>query len=990
MIVPEVIRKLIEQFDILRNSYITSRETYNETKLRQDYLDHFFIALGWDVYNKQGWSEQAREVSVEQTIKISGTTDFIDYSFKIGRDLIFIAEAKAPKVRIKDNAKAAYQVRRYAWNAKLALCILTNFDEFAIYDCTKKPSASDSAGIARIDYFTFKDLPVKWDEIAKTFSKEAVFNGSFETFAKTTKGKKGTATVDEAFLKEIEDWRESLAKNISLRNRDPPLTVDELNFSVQVIIDRIIFLQNCEDRGLERYGTLREILNSDTTYAQLCSLFRKADAKYNSGLFYFEIEFEREEPDTITPSLKIDDKVLKEIIRDLSEGAYEFSVIPPAILGQVYEQFLGKVIRLTESHQAKVEYKPAVKKAGGVFYTPVYIVEYIVKHTVGELTKGKSPRDVAKLRILDPACGSGSFLIGAYQFLLDWHLEWYIQNLAPLFNQNVAFTDPKVQVLLPEPLPKKKKLLNIAEPPIYRTGHSDGIKLLDRTRSDWELSTSEKKRILINNIFGVDIDRQAVEVTKLSLLLKILEGEKEENLDKQLRISEERALPNLHDNIKCGNSLIGWDIMTPEVSAEEIKEIKPFDWDTEFADIVKAGGFDAVIGNPPYGAEFPPVAIEYIRKRLNTHSKSTDSYELFLVKASHLLNSHGLLSMIIPFSWVTAEKYLESRRLLIEKLKPVTIFGMPFDVFKNAYIDTAIVVFSHDDKVKECTIHYFPKKEKLNLIPDGIGEKVPIVGILSDSLIRFSPILSTNMNPILVKLKSSKNNFDTSFKIQRGVQPYSRAKHSEKQIAEKFLHSTTQQSPEWLPELQGNELSRYYVNPIRKSFLHYCDKIASNREIGMFQGQRIVLRRLLTRKFRLQASFVKDTLITTDNVLNLVPLRSEVNSLFALGILNSKIISWYYVNTSSIAQKDDFPQVHLSALKEVPLPESDPSRHDRMVTLVTQMLDLNKRLQDARLEQEKTQLSRQIAATDASIDKLVYELYGLTEEEIKVVEGSGK
>ncbi|MDD5025253.1 MAG: type I restriction endonuclease, partial [Methanoregula sp.] len=479
MDVPEVIKKLIEQFDILRNSYITSRETYNETKLRQDYLDHFFIALGWDVYNKQGWSEQAREVSVEQTIKISGTTDFIDYSFKIGRDLIFIAEAKAPKVRIKDNAKAAYQVRRYAWNAKLALCILTNFDEFAIYDCTKKPSASDSAGIARIDYFTFKELPVKWDEIAKTFSKEAVFNGSFETFAKTTKGKKGTATVDEAFLKEIEDWRESLAKNISLRNRDPPLTVDELNFSVQVIIDRIIFLQNCEDRGLERYGTLREILNSDTTYAQLCSLFRKADAKYNSGLFYFEKEFEREEPDTITPSLKIDDKVLKEIIRDLSEGAYEFSVIPPAILGQVYEQFLGKVIRLTDSHQAKVEYKPEVKKAGGVFYTPVYIVEYIVKHTVGELVRDKTPRDVAKLRILDPACGSGSFLIGAYQCLLDWHLEWYIRNLAPLFNQDVAFTDPKVQVLLPEPLPKKKKLLNIAEPPIYRTGYSNGIKFSD-------------------------------------------------------------------------------------------------------------------------------------------------------------------------------------------------------------------------------------------------------------------------------------------------------------------------------------------------------------------------------------------------------------------------------------------------------------------------------------------------------------------------------
>ena len=989
MAVPEVIIKLIERFDIHRTSYIHSNETYNEKKLRQDYLDHFFIALGWDVYNKQGWTEQAREVSVEQTIKISGTTDFIDYSFKIGRDLMFIAEAKAPKVRIKDNSKAAHQVRKYAWNAKLPLCILTNFDEFAIYDCTKAPLASNSAGIARIDYFTFRDLPAKWDEIAKTFSKEAVFNGSFYNFAKKAKGKKGTATVDEAFLAEIENWRDSLAKNIALRNSS--LTVDQLNYAVQVTIDRIIFLQICEDRGVEHYGTLQAILNSNNIYAHLCELFKKADAKYNSGIFHFDKVPEREDPDILTPTIKIDDKVLKEVIGDLCEGSYEFSVIPPAILGQVYEQFLGKVIRLTEGHQAKVEYKPEVKKAGGVFYTPQYIVEYIVKHTVGELVKDKTPREVAKLSILDPACGSGSFLIGAYQFLLDWHLEWYIRNLAPLLNQKVQITDPKIQSLLPEPLPRKKKLLNVAELPIYRTGYSNGINLLDRTRSDWALSTTEKKRILLNNIYGVDIDTQAVEVTKLSLLLKVLEGEKEENLDKQLKISEERALPSLHENIKCGNSLIGTDIgtdiITPDFSRQDMKRINPFNWERGFADVMKAGGFDAVIGNPPYGAYFSTESIEYVRKRFNTQSKTTDSFELFLVKSSHLLNNKGLLSMIIPFSWVTAENYLESRRLLIEKLKPVTILGMPFDVFKNAYIDTAIVVFSHDDKIKECIIHYFAKKEKLNSVPDDIGEKVSIEKIASDSLIRFSPMLSNKMESILLKLKSCKHTLGAQFKIQRGVQPYSRAKHSEKQIAENFLQSNTQLTPEWLPELQGNELSRYYATPKRKSFIHYCDKIASNREISMFQSERIVLRRLLTRKFRLQASFVKNTMITTDNVLNLVPQISDANSKFALGVLNSKIISWYYVNISSIAQKDDFPQVHLAALKELPIPNSDVARHDRMVALVTQMLDLNTQLQDVKLEHDKTRLSRQVEETDEAIDALVYELYGLTAEEIKIVEG---
>jgi type I restriction-modification system DNA methylase subunit len=988
MAVPEVITKLIERFDFHRQSYIGPRSEYNETKLRQDYLDHFFIALGWDVYNNQGWSEQYREVSLEQPIKIKGTTEFIDYTFKIGKDIKFIAEAKAPKVRIKGNTDAAYQVRRYSWNAQQPLCILTNFDEFSVYDCTMKPSSSDSQNKGEIKRFTYKDIPNEWDWLVSIFSKEAILRGSFDRFAEATKGKKGTASVDDEFLTEIETWRENLAKNLALRNTS--LSVDELNFSVQAIIDRIIFLRICEDRGLEKYETLKSINLNENIYPHIYELFKKADIKYNSGIFYFRKEPDREEPDTLTPSLHVDDKILRDIIKRLyyPDSPYEFSIIPPEILGQVYEQFLGKVIRLTEGHQAKIEYKPEVKKAGGVYYTPKYVVDYIVKHTVGEIIKNKNPKEVSKIKILDPACGSGSFLLGAYQYLLDWHQDWYIRNLVPVFREkNNNITDPAIQALLPEP-PKKKKMEDSkSEFPIYNTGYSEGTNLLDRTRSDWILTITERKRILLNNIFGVDVDHQAVEVTKLSLLLKVLEGENEQDIETHLKLFAERALPSLHQNIKCGNSLVSTDVISPDIPPNELKQINPFNWEREFTDIIKTGGFDAVIGNPPYGAEFSPAAFEYIQNRFNAQSKSIDSYELFLVKASQLLNIHGFLSMIIPFSWVTAEKYLGSRRLLIEKLKPVTVLGMPFDVFKNAYIDTSIIVFSHDDRIKECKIHYFPKKEKLKLIPDEIGHDVPLDRIVSDPLIRFTPIFSINLNSILTKLKSSNNNFGKWFKIQRGVQPYSRAKHSEKQIKERFLHSKRQLSSKWLPELQGNELSRYYVEPERVSFLHYCEDIASNREIEMFQGPRIALRRLLTRKFRLQASFVKDTMITTDNVLNLIPLSQETDILFALGILNSRIISWYYVNTSSIAQKDDFPQVHLSALKELPIPESNPKARERIKELVTQMLDLNNKLQTVRIEQDKTMLSRQIEAVDNQIDTLVYELYGLTEKETKSIQG---
>jgi hypothetical protein len=271
----------------------------------------------------------------------------------------------------------------------------------------------------------------------------------------------------------------------------------------------------------------------------------------------------------LTLDLQIDDKPLKEIIRNLyyPDSPYEFSVLPADVLGQVYEQFLGKVIRLTSGHRAVVEDKSEVKKAGGVYYTPTYIVNYIVKNTVGKLLEGKTPKQAAKLGILDPACGSGSFLIGAYQYLLDWHRDWYVQDQ-----------------------PKK-----------WATGRSPA--LYQVAGGDWRLTTAERKRILLNNIFGVDIDPQAVEVTKLSLLLKVLEGEDEQTISRQLRMFHERALPDLGNNIKCGNSLIGLDFYAQQIDLlddEERLRLNVFDWQTEFPEIMKAGGFDAAIGNPPY------------------------------------------------------------------------------------------------------------------------------------------------------------------------------------------------------------------------------------------------------------------------------------------------------------------------------------------------------------------------------------------------------
>jgi hypothetical protein len=424
---PQAIVELVERFDRNIESYRSGQ--YNETQLRREFIDPLFKALGWDVDNEKGYAEAYKDVVHEDAIKVGASTKAPDYCFRIGGTRKFFVEAKKPSVNLKDDISPAFQLRRYSWSAKLPLGILTDFEELAVYDGRVQPVKNDKASKARVKYFTYKEYVDRWDEIATIFSREEVLRGSFDKYVESSKAKRGTAEVDTAFLKEIEAWRDMLARNIALRN--PDLTTRELNFAVQRTIDRIVFLRICEDRGIEKYGWLQSLLDGQRVYPRLCEFFRRADERYNSGLFHFSEDSARQEPpDELTLSLEIDDKILKDIIRDLyyPDSPYEFSVLPPEILGQVYEQFLGKVISLSPGHRAKVEYKPEVRKAGGVYYTPSYIVKYIVENTVGKLLEGQTPTTASELRVLDPACGSGSFLIGAYQRLLDWHRDWYVDN----------------------------------------------------------------------------------------------------------------------------------------------------------------------------------------------------------------------------------------------------------------------------------------------------------------------------------------------------------------------------------------------------------------------------------------------------------------------------------------------------------------------------------------------------------------------------------
>ena len=831
-------------------------------------------------------------------------------------------------------------------------------------------------------YLNYKDYLTKWDEIAGIFSKNAVLKGSFDKYAADKKSKRGTAEVDAAFLEEIAGWREILARNIALRN--PDLSTKDLNYAVQAIVNRIVFLRICEDRGIERLMKLQDLLNGERVYPRLCEIFRRADERYNSGIFHFEKEPGRESPDTLTLSLNIDDKPLKEIIKRLyyPDSPYEFSVLPAEILGQVYEQFLGKVIRLTEGHRAVVEDKPEVKKAGGVKYTPVYIVENIVGNTLGHILKGKTPLEVVLITVLDPACGSGSFLIVAYQYLLDWHRDWYVQNLVPLLQSGLKPSSPEIRRLIPGVETGKKGRKKEVELPIFQ-GRG----------GEWRLTTAERKRILLKNIYGVDIDRQAVEVTKLSLLLKVLEGENDETISKQLKLFQERALPDLSNNIKCGNSLIGWDILkdNPGIGQEEIDRINPFDWEKEFSDIMQASGFHIIIGNPPYGAFLSLEETEYLLRNFQLQEYQLDTYLLFVEKCILLLKNNGFFGMIIPNTWLLNLQTNKIREFLFNQTEIIDIIHYHYPVFSKVTVDTEITIMK---KVNPADAH----EVGITIVEkDGHIDRYKLPqSKWRDNVGRPVNILDRPEFASISKKIKGYDVLDNICIITQGCKPFQvgkgRPKQTKKTLEEKPFVSNMSLDNTFRPLLRGSLIQKYQILWNNDYWISFGDWLAEPRYSANYDApEKIVIRQTGDS---LLATLDCRQFIVRDNLYTIVPGGKEINLKYVLGIINSCLLNWFYQKILNPEKGEALAQVKRGHLAQLPiaLPNlanlADKTRYDHMVNLVDTMLSLRKQLYEARTPHEQTSLQRQIEATDGQIDALVYELYELTKEEIRLVDGT--
>lgn len=1016
---PQEVIELVENFKINLKAY--KNPSYKEEQLKQEFLNPFFKALGWDVDKEQGAAPQYRDVIFEDSIKIGGGTKAPDYCFTLAGVRKFFVEAKKPSVDIKIGIQPSYQLRRYAWSAKLPVSILSDFEELSVYEARSRPKKNESAAVGRILYYTFEDYIEKWDEIYNIFSKEAVLNGKFDKFAEGTKKKRGTQEVDDEFLSEIENWRDLLTKNLALRNED--LSVDGLNYAVQQIIDRIVFLRMCEDRGIETQDQLKSLLDYDNIYKRFCEICKKANEKYNSGLFHFKVEKCRNTPhDDLTMDLTVDDGVLKTIIKSIYyPSPYEFSVIPVEILGNVYEQFLGKVIRLTAGHRAKVEEKPEVKKAGGVYYTPQFIVDYIVKNTVGKLCKDKTPNKVSELKIHDPACGSGSFLLGAYTYLLKWHLDYYT-NLAD-----------------------KKRLKD---------------RIYQGKGGEWFLTIQEKKKILLNNIYGVDIDPQAVDVTKLSLLLKVLEGENKDVIEAQQKLFRERALPDLESNIKCGNSLIGSDFYYDagcELSGDDVQRVNAFDWELEFEEVMENGGFDAVIGNPPYLRiqglqEYFGNQIKYFIGNYQSAVKRFDIYLLFIEKGFKLLAENGLLGYICPHKFLNSDFGSGIRQFFIDNsaLNSFANFGNNL-VFKKASTYTGILLLSKDTK-KSFKYYEFSDMPMIELPLELTSLQKENFAVYNTNDFNSSPwmLVSASTKTVLDKLHKQPKNIGEIFdKVFQGVVTGIDEIYflERKNSAEENSNIIEVYSPRegknikiekdiLKPILKGDDVSRYK----KPNFRYYCiypyqlennkTKILEENELkenfplvyeylsrykkelkdlrvrfktnpqywySCHRGRSMTLfetERVITPEISLGCNMTLSSprLYHNTQVYSFLPSSESLENInYWLGLLNSKIMWWFLSNTGTVLRGGYF-RFKTKYLKPFPIRIidfqnfDDVALHDKMVKLVDQMLQLHKNLDAAKTPNEKKMLERQIDATDKQIDKLVYELYDLTEEEIKIVE----
>lgn len=938
----EKVIELVNDFEDNISHYL--KPSYSEAQVRLDFIDKFFIALGWDVRNDNRSNPLHREVIIEkrQLQQQSKAQKRADYAFYLGPDyknVKFFVEAKKPSKDLK-NADDYFQTARYGWNAGVGVSILTDFEEFHIIDCRFKPDINKvfNAQNKSIRFTDFKDRD-KFAELYWLFSREAVLAGNIEHYVEhLPKPKKGAAqttlfggkwqSIDESFLEYIDGIRETLAK--AFKKNDNSLTSDLLTQAVTRTIDRLVFIRFLEDKLIEPENHVSEFGNRTTAWKDFINTCRTFDAKYNG--IVFKKHFIDEQNFT-----GADDDHFKNICSELSHlnTPYNFDAIPIHILGSIYERFLGKVVIATDK-RVKIEEKPEVRKAGGVYYTPKYIVDYIVKKTVGKLIKGKKPSEIAKLKFADIACGSGSFLLGVLECLIDYHTSYYNEHREEA---------------------KKDKCLQV-----------DGL---------FVLSIKQKQKILTNNIYGVDLDHQATEVTQLSLYLKMLEQETTATTNEMQVLFHEKILPNLSNNIKSGNSLISSDILTEQLfSFDEEKHLNPFDYKLEFPEVFKNGGFDAIVGNPPYvmlqNLE-TRASFEYASKKFQSAKYKIDTYQLFIESAINKLKPKGVVSFIVPNTYLKNIHAEPLRRLILKETSINELLLLNYPVFKGASVDTSIFLFEKIYK-KNNTV-YIKKSDSPEQII--LSNEIEQDSFLKNDKLYFNLYINELDSMLIKKIEQKSDKLSQHCDAYFGIQTFDRKKYV----------SVEKLTDRYKPVIDGTNIERYFLKEPSEYVKFSQSVIKSGGNDKVYTQDRICIRQIGMTPI---ATFVPANIYTLNTIYNVFLKEPKRENLyFILGIINSSLNQFYWKKVN-YDQKGTFPKIKKEAILNIPIKKiktnKDKELHDQIASWVIQLLDGKNKLITVQSANDKEYLKRKTDNFHLMIDKAIYKLYDVSEAEIGLIE----
>ena len=931
-----------------------SIRTYSEADTRRTFIEPLFGALGWDVYIRE---------EVAEEVKAAG--GLADYVFKLHDVSQFYLEAKALRAEL---TKPEYvkQAITYAYNKGITWAVLTDFEGLQVYN------AQTGRLFINLSYDSYsKDFDDLW-----LLSRESFLSNALNEKAEKYGALPPRLGVEQRLYNQLRQWREDLTSQLHHYNQN--LSFSQIDEVIQRLFNRLIFIRTCEDRGIENKALLsavhewRRIGSKGELIETLRTIFRYFDGYYDSDLFQHHL----------TDEVFIESTTIENILNGLYEipggiVSYDFSLIDADVLGAVYEQYLGHVATVVKQRASEAQARmdlglpqePTIeitakkqhRKEHGIYYTPKFVTSYIVKETVGRFLEERSYNEILNVKILDPACGSGSFLIRAYDELLNYHA--------------------------------------------YQRGKPVS-----------ELDQWERLQILTSNIFGVDLDMQAIEIARLNLLLRSL--------------AKRESLPSLTDNIRQGNSLIsGTEEELEGYFDDNWREKKPFNWEQEFKDIMAQGGFDVVIGNPPYvGFHGFKEDKDYFRNVYEACQGRFDIYLPFIERGIKLLKEGGLLGFICPTNFTKRQHGQALRKLLKTNYKILQIIDFQDQqVFEEALNYTGIFIL---EKSKPFTKHY------LVYIPKTIdGERLPIEqAMLQDNgwvfrdktseqivaKIKAQPSIS------LVELTENISEGIVTGKNQVFLLPMDKA---DKLGLEKELLK---------PAIQGRQIQRYFHKPAQNVLIYpyrgeeKTELIPQGDLSHLFpvtwdylcsQQQNLTGRKYFDesskawyelwceRSFLQQASnkiivpelastnrfsCCEESIFYLDTACGILPKDKDPNTyLYLLGLLNSSLLEFYYKKTT-VPKASGFYIYKTMFLERLPIRRidfnnpTDKKIHDDLVTLVDRMLELNKRLAPVRNTfcNERDELIREIEQTDKEIDSLVYDLYGLTGEERKVVEGS--